>query len=167
MKYPTQIYKELEYRLYSGERYFSRGAKRLHRVVWEDNNGPIPRGKHIHHLDQDPYNNAIDNLELKDAHAHLSEHMTPSRRVRARHHAEQIRPLTKEWHQSEAGRAWHREHAKIAYKKRKPVERNCAHCGTPFKTLQLATQARFCHANCKMKARRRRMKGLPESAPLA
>lgn len=34
------------------------------RLLWIMNNGPIPRGSEIHHMDGDHSNNAIDNLEL-------------------------------------------------------------------------------------------------------
>jgi len=36
----------------------------LHRVVWEEANGPIPRGFVVHHKDLDQKNNSIENLEL-------------------------------------------------------------------------------------------------------
>jgi hypothetical protein len=33
-----------------------------HRLVWTAAYGPIPPGRLIHHIDQDKYNNALDNL---------------------------------------------------------------------------------------------------------
>lgn len=167
MKYPTQVYKGKEYKLYRGERYFSRGGKRLHRVVWEDVNGPIPIGSHVHHKDGDTSNNDISNLDVKPARQHLSEHMTNERRELARIHIETIRPLAKEWHRSEEGRAWHRQHGVKTYQQRVPVTRECSHCHTPFQTRQYSRHARFCSSNCKMKARRRRLKGLAEDALIA
>ena len=38
--------------------------KRLHRYVWECNYGEIPKGYHIHHIDENKGNNSIENLEL-------------------------------------------------------------------------------------------------------
>ena len=70
----------------------------------------------------------------------------------------------KEWHKSEDGKKWHIKHGIEAYKKRKPVEKVCAHCGKKYYTTQYAKTARFCNQNCKMKARRRRLAGLPENA---
>ena len=70
---------------------------------------------------------------------------------------------SKEWHKSQAGREWHKKHGVEAYKKRKPIEKTCAHCGKIFFTTQYSNRTRFCHQNCKMKARRRRLKGLPEN----
>ncbi len=139
-----------------GKRWF------LHRAVWAGWNGKIPKGKHIHHKDHNSSNNEPENLELMDAGRHLSEHMTPERRQKQREWIKKIAPLTKKWHSSEEGRAWHRLHGKKAFQTRKPVERDCAHCHTPFLTLQFAKSTRFCHQNCKMKARRRRLRGLPE-----
>lgn len=40
-----------------------RDFKMEHHLVWEGVNGPIPDGYDIHHIDNDTYNNAIDNLE--------------------------------------------------------------------------------------------------------
>ena len=151
-------------------RYYANAAlrpRRLHRAVWVYHNGTIPKGMHVHHKDNDRSNNHAANLELKTSFTHLSEHMTPQRRVLARKHAERIRPLTKAWHRSAEGRLWHVEHARKVYAKRAPADRECSHCHKTFFTTQLGIAARFCHANCKMKARTRRLRGLPEDAKLA
>jgi hypothetical protein len=47
-----------------------------HRVLWERAFGPIPPGHHIHHKDEDPLNNALDNLECLPHGAHVAHHMT-------------------------------------------------------------------------------------------
>lgn len=46
--------------------YYGLNGKRflVHRIVWECFNGPIPAGLEINHIDNDPNNNALDNLEL-------------------------------------------------------------------------------------------------------
>ena len=46
----------------------------IHRLVWIDAHGPIPLGHHIHHVDGDKTNNAIDNLELKSENQHAKDH---------------------------------------------------------------------------------------------
>lgn len=38
--------------------------KRVHRLVWEAFNGPIPQGLEINHKDEDRTNNNLGNLEL-------------------------------------------------------------------------------------------------------
>lgn len=62
------------YYIYRGERYFSRGTKKLHRIVWEHYNGRIPDGYHIHHKDSNTRNNDIKNLACIEASEHLSYH---------------------------------------------------------------------------------------------
>lgn len=43
----------------------------LHRLVWEDHFGEIPKGFHIHHIDGDKTNNEVSNLEMISAHEHI------------------------------------------------------------------------------------------------
>ena len=54
------------------------GVKRFyeaeHRIVWKRHKGPIPKGMHIHHKDDNKLNNDIDNLELIDPITHRRLH---------------------------------------------------------------------------------------------
>lgn len=43
-------------------------------LVWEQANGPLPRGRVIHHKDEDTLNDALSNLEMLTKAAHLDEH---------------------------------------------------------------------------------------------
>jgi hypothetical protein len=43
-------------------------------VVWEQANGPIPRGMIVHHDDRDTLNDDIANLSLESRADHLREH---------------------------------------------------------------------------------------------
>lgn len=52
----------------------------LHRQIWTDLYGPIPKGFVIHHKDDNPINNAISNLEIMSRGEHARGHMTPERR---------------------------------------------------------------------------------------
>ena len=52
-----------------------------HRWVWEQAHGPIPEGHHIHHKDENPLNNQLDNLECLPAVHHRNLH----NRVREQH----------------------------------------------------------------------------------
>lgn len=45
-----------------------------HRVVWEREHGPIPTGFHVHHIDEDRSNNAIENLRLVSMAEHRRIH---------------------------------------------------------------------------------------------
>ncbi len=52
----------------SEQRYFKCRGRHLHRDIWKSNYGEIPRGYHIHHIDKNPLNNSISNLEcISDA----------------------------------------------------------------------------------------------------
>lgn len=44
-----------------------------HRVIWEECNGPIPKGMVVHHIDGDRRNNDISNLKLvtRAEHSHI------------------------------------------------------------------------------------------------
>lgn len=47
----------------------------LHREVYKAKNGEIPKDYVVHHIDHNPLNNDISNLELKSASEHHSEHL--------------------------------------------------------------------------------------------
>ena len=44
-------------------------------VVWEKVNGPLPIGKCIHHMDSDPTNDDISNLQALTPSEHSKEHI--------------------------------------------------------------------------------------------
>lgn len=105
----------------SHRRYFKpggadvvRGVESLHREIWKAANGPIPRGYHVHHMDENYSNNNLTNLEILRAGRHTKEHhpkgVPASDTQRA--HLDEVRHLASEWHRSAEGRAWHREHAR-------------------------------------------------------
>ena len=47
-----------------------------HRLVWERENGPIPKGFHVHHKNGDKRDNRIENLELLSGFEHHSHHFS-------------------------------------------------------------------------------------------
>jgi hypothetical protein len=54
------------------------GRTRLeHRVVWEQNYGPIPDGMLVHHLNGDPADNRPENLALVSRRRHYYIHPHP------------------------------------------------------------------------------------------
>lgn len=142
------------YHLYKGERYFSRGRYRLHRVVWEYYNGPIPEGYDVHHKDHNPQNNDISNLVCIPTAKHRQEHLPEIKEWQAteqgQRHLAEIRDLAAEWHRSPEGRAWHSEHAKG----KRPLQFRlvCQCCGKEF--FSAKSNAKYCSNNCKSKARR-------------
>ena len=54
--------------------FWKDSAKYLHRVIWEENHGAIPKGMLIHHKDNNPENNDIDNLQLVTTQEHRRIH---------------------------------------------------------------------------------------------
>lgn len=132
---------------------------RAHRFVWERHKGPIPDGMHIHHIDGDKSNNEIDNLELMSPSDHLSMHMKewvadPEYKARMDQNLDNIRHLTKEWHSSEEGLEWHRQHGINVFQNIQPIEFICEECGKDFKAKPLGVN-KFCSNACKSAYRRR------------
>lgn len=138
----------------------------LHRQVWIYHNGKIPKGMTIDHIDRNKNNNQIENLRLA-TYSQNNLNISKEAKLQRQLWAKKIQHLTKKWHKSEIGHEWHRKHAIEAYSKRISIEKICAHCGKEFSTTQYSARTRFCGNNCKMKARRRRLAGLPENAPLS
>lgn len=137
----------------------------LHRQVWVYHNGEIPKGLILDHIDRDRDNNQIENLRLV-TQSENNKNVSEETMIKRRQNMARASEKAKEWHKSEEGREWHRKHGAEVYAKRKPIKKICAHCGKEYYTTQYAKSARFCNQNCKMKARRRRLAGLPENATI-
>ena len=130
--------------------YFQCRGKRLHRVVWEYHNGPIPKGFHVHHKDNNRSNNQIENLELLHKSIHMSQHMeerlsTTEGMAAARQAMDEARVYASKWHKSPEGRVWHSE-IKKGKKLALKHKRTCKYCNQIFDTA-LET-AMYCSNNC-------------------
>jgi len=142
--------------IYNGKRYtrfgkyFRSARKFLHRAIWEDAHGPIPKGAHIHHKDDDRDNNDIGNLECKDGGKHLSDHHTGhTRRPDAAIAAQAI------WRETGAGKAFlHEMGVRNHHFMRNDAEFVCECCGKSYVT-RVTGGNRFCSNACKSKQRRR------------
>jgi len=137
-------------------RYYQRRSKRLHRVVWEHFNGPIPSGWHVHHRDGDRSNNDISNLELLSSSSHLSLHQQ-DRGEYQQAHIKRIRVLASEWHGSKEGRAWHAERGRENGKLPPRFPFKCFVCGADGLAKQ--RNRKFCSAACEQREFRRRNPG--------
>jgi hypothetical protein len=51
----------------------------VHRWIWMQTFGEIPKGMNIHHKDENKLNNSLENLEMISHAAHLSLHKTGSK----------------------------------------------------------------------------------------
>lgn len=137
------------------QRTFAGGSALLHRDVWAFHHGPIADGMEVHHVDGDPGNNDIGNLELVTRAEHVARHPWAIERVeRQREHLERIRPLTKEWHGSEAGRDEHRRIGALSYAGFKPKRKRCDQCREWFTPAKIGSVDRFCSNKCKSAWRR-------------
>lgn len=138
------------FKKYKGEKYYycSKIKKRLHRYVWEKNNGCIPKGYHIHHIDGNVDNNSIGNLELISAGEHLSSHSKKRCKKELLNILfEKAIPKSKEWHGSKEGIEWHKKHFE-KNREKILVEKKyiCKHCGVEYKSTQKNTL--FCSRKC-------------------
>ena len=153
----TQYFDGGLYRIWPSEKYFTRGGKKLHREVWRVAFGQIPEKSHIHHIDGNPANNQLENLECLPASIHLSE-----RKHKHSGFNDLARERASDWHKSEEGRLWHSRHAIRAqgWTKWKRESKICPVCKKEFDALVRksgCTQI-YCHANCKAKAARDRLR---------
>ncbi len=146
-------------RFYLCGNYFQHKGKRLHVTVWKYHNGDVPKGCHVHHIDQNRSNNQIENLRLMAASKHLSEHNSDDARYEYNHkHIAEMQEQAKEWHASEEGSRWHSQHIKSLWDNGTFPEREytCANCGKTFMSRIGDTKgAKYCSNACKSAARRK------------
>ena len=82
-EYKLREKKELPYQTFNGSKFTKRNhgylaktdgdRELMHRIVWENHRGSIPKGYDIHHKNHNKTDNQIENLELytKSEHAKL------------------------------------------------------------------------------------------------
>jgi hypothetical protein len=124
---------------------------RLHRYKWIIERGEIPKGFDIHHIDENPLNNDIANLECKDSFLHKSEHGKAApkelRDFRANVLLTKAQPKAAEWHKSDEGKEWHKKHAQSIADSKERIE-ICKECKSEF-TAKSTMEAKFCGSKCK------------------
>lgn len=167
MEKETIIYNGKKYHRYlnsggSSDRTYFRGhftagsPVYLHRQVWKDNYGEIPKGFQVHHKDHNPANNDISNLELLPIRKHRVLHKTEisdEERDRRRRQAVAANPYAKAWHSSAEGIEWHKANGVKVWENRDPFERVCIECGKTFTTKTYHQE--YCSNACKSNARRK------------
>lgn len=137
------------------------GVRYLHRDIWlaAHPGEEIPEGWHVHHKDEDPFNNDPSNLVLLSPAVHSEVHPGDQswEEENLLDHLDRIRSLASEWHASEEGRAWHSAHGKATWEDRQPLGiRSCEICGTEFQAWK--DDARYCSRRCINRATERRLR---------
>ncbi|MBR7124934.1 MAG: HNH endonuclease [Candidatus Methanomethylophilaceae archaeon] len=129
----------------------------LHRYIWKKHYGPIPEGCHIHHIDGNPLNNDISNLQCLSTKEHAAEHpwddehrAAVGERMRG---DSECQNKCREWHRSPEGHEWHVQHGKDVAANLQFKEYTCQHCGKVFE-VKSSHPPKFCSNNCKSAARR-------------
>lgn len=139
----------------AGKPTYNGKRERLHVYVWRYFNGPVKDGYHVHHKDENKDNNDIENLTCICGKTHMKYHLLKytanHREEMAENLVKNVRPKASEWHRSETGRQWHREHCQHLWDK---TEHICEYCGKPYMTVEHGNN-RFCSNNCKAAARRK------------
>lgn len=159
IKYNGRKYSRKE----NGYYYNCSTRKHLHQAIWIDNNGPIPEGYEIHHIDFNKENNDISNLACitKEEHHKIhKEALTDEQRQWKRDNLiKNAIPKASEWHKSKEGSEWHSNHAKrmneqgkLSFSKRE--ELICSCCGKHYigvmnHTKRNAENNTFCSNACK------------------
>lgn len=140
-----------------GDKYYQHQGLRLHIAVWRYHNGEIPKGYHVHHIDEDRSNNQLENLCLLPAGIHSSWHQhREKQREYQKHHIKDMQELAAEWHGSEEGIEFHRKHAKEMWENAEPITYVCTECGKEFQSRHHYGKGenKFCGGNCRAAFRR-------------
>lgn len=134
--------------------YFtSQGGRRLHRVLWEAKRGPIPKGYHVHHINENTLDNRLRNLRLIEGRQHLREHASmPERVAVSRRSIQKAIAAAPAWHASPAGLAWHAEQGRNSWRNRKSFACTCVVCNRSFESKVACSEV--CGGACHAKRRR-------------
>lgn len=127
---------------------------RLHRYVYEKHYGKIPKGKHIHHIDENKDNNDISNLALIDRFSHQSYHALQRSDESRENLNNNVRPYANKWHGSEEGVEWHKTHYQEYTQAiwNEKITKTCIQCGKEYETVHsMAKKSKYCSDACKYK----------------
>lgn len=66
--------------------------------VFLNNNQPVPKGYHVHHIDENPANNTPENLLILTPPEHMRIHKTGNQYFKGKHHTEETKRKLSEYH---------------------------------------------------------------------
>lgn len=130
-----------------GQGYYRR-TETLHRTIWEDHHGEIPKEHHIHHIDGNTRNNAISNLECIHLKEHHRIHFSSAKQIA---HLHAVREKAHLWHKSKKGRRRLSKVSKAAWKTREAIPFVCSVCGIAGMTMNRAG-TKYCSQKCRSRA---------------
>lgn len=145
-------------RYYKCGRYFQNKGVRLHRKVWDFHRGEIPKGYDVHHHTGNRARNQIEDLELKEARKHRSDH-GKERSDSLKENMKRVQKESAKWHGSEEGRKWHSFHYEETLRKvnNQKVVKICEACLKEYETTyNKALSSKYCGLNCRQAAVRQR-----------
>ena len=151
-RYPDSPRREDRVYFKSNGTHRKAGVESLHREIYKDVYGSIPRGHVVHHKDGNPLNNSPENLEAITQKEHVQIHL-PENIDRLRKQVEEIRPLASKWHGSDAGREYHSRLAKENWEKIPKRTYVCKQCGCEWQSQPMGPH-KFCSNKCKSAWRR-------------
>lgn len=112
---------------------FKDGTVLMHRKIWFDNYGEIPKGYHIHHKNKDKTDNRIDNLELVTSSQHQVKHTQTGMIIKNQFGTHTVKPLEE----------------RISYKTKRKLEyRECKNCGADYNNKRI--DAVYCSKRCQI-----------------
>lgn len=141
---------------YWTKHYPERGlSKSLHVHVWEKHHGPRPDGFQIHHVVRDFRTTDPAHLECIPRSEHARLHALERRATGSLQDFNDLsHQRAAEWHRSEAGRAWHKEHGRQTWDNAVPEIFSCVRCGDDYITFARSRKRGFCSPNCITAARK-------------
>lgn len=150
------VYRGEIFWLQSSGRYYQSGLRKgrtrsLHRRIYEDAFGSIPKGYCVHHINGDWKDNRLENLKCVPLREHQRDHMLerlkdPTFKQKLTANVIAAQDKAKIWHGSRAGIAWHKKHGIASWKKRAEHSCVCCVCGSGF--LSPVRKTRFCSRSC-------------------
>jgi len=176
-KLPTQIFNGKEFRLYPNNKYFSNGSTRMHIYVWKYYHGEIPKGYHVHHVNENKHDNRIENLKLVEGGLHISEHTkqrwyeNPDAFKKFQEAGVLAAAANKDWRSTLEGKALHSKNGAMAYAKAEYKKYICQVCDKEFESRvfhkgpESKLYPKYCHLNCRQRATQRRKRGVSIKDP--
>ena len=130
----------------------------LHRLIYEEAHGKVPRGHEVHHKNGNKTDNRLENLEMLSSVEHgrnTFASMTDEWKEQSKRNLRECaQPKASEWHGSKEGLKWHKKHYHESLaKSHEIVDLKCEYCGASFRAEK---KTRFCSASCHMKYTRER-----------